>query len=279
LAGPRRAPRSRRPSARPTSTRCSACRGTSSARSRAATTCARAWGSSRPVRALARRFSVVDSEPAITGAEKDLFDGIDTSLARIAAFAKGQESKVATLASSLAAIDADAKAAGAAFDIRAPHKTLPALAAGLTKLRALRDAVKASTLTADARDEILYRLDRVGDFERAVPRGAGGHVTVNDGNVIRGQYFEVTAAVRTGAEPVVDDVRVNVPGGWTAPGSAPKSLRVPGATLTCVWSARSTLLQSLVLIRRDHTARLSISCLEPARRDGRRRYTTGVTRR
>ena len=188
----------------------------------------------------AARFSVVDSEPAVTGAEKDLFDGIDTSLGRIAAFAKGQESKVATLAQSLTAIEADARAAGAAFDVRAPHKTLPALAAGLAKLRALRDAVKASTLTADARDEILYRLDRkVGDFERALvlAQGLVVHVTVNDGNVIRGQSFEVTAAVfNTGAEPVtIDDVRVNVPGGWTATlkAGAPKSLAYnQSATLT-----------------------------------------------
>ena len=87
----------------------------------------------------AARFSLVDSEPAVTGSEDDLFAGIDTSLGRIARSPRGQESKVAALATTLAAIDADAVAANAAFDIRAPHKTLPSLAAGLTKLRTLRE--------------------------------------------------------------------------------------------------------------------------------------------
>ncbi len=193
----------------------------------------------RPGAGMAR-FSLVDSEPAVTGSEADLFAGIDITLGRIAAFARGQESKIESLTSSLATIDGYAKAANTAFDVRTPHKTLPPLAAGLAKLRTLRDEVKASTLTAGARDEILFRLDRkIGDFERAfaLAQGLVVHVTVNDGNVIRGQSFDVTASVfNTGAVPVaIDDVTLNVPSGWTATlkNGAPKSLDYnQSATLT-----------------------------------------------
>lgn len=177
-------------------------------------------------------YAIVDSEPAVTGAEDDLFAGIDTSLARIAVFAKGQESALPTLGPSLSAIAADAKTASATFDVQAPHKTLPALAAGLAKTRTLRDGVKASTLAPMARDEILFRLDRkIREFEHAIglAQGLVVHVTVRDGNVIRGQQFDVTAAVfNTGTTPVtVDAVQINVPAGWTATlkSGAPKALK------------------------------------------------------
>lgn len=174
----------------------------------------------RPGSGLAR-FALVDSEPAIAAPEDDLLANVDTSLGRLARFAAGQEAAVPTLAADLAAIEAAARDAQAAFDVTAPHETLPALAAGLSRTRQLRDAVAASRLTPEARDEIAWRLDRKArDFVHALTLAQGlvVHVTVDDGHVVRGQTFEATAAVyNTGAQPVtIDGLSLNVPAGWIA---------------------------------------------------------------
>jgi LmbE family N-acetylglucosaminyl deacetylase len=164
-------------------------------------------------------YSLYDSEPRITGPEDDILEGIDTSLRRLARFAAGQESAVPTLARDLEAIYGTTRDAMDAFDLRAPHKTLPALARGLGHTRALRATVAGSTLSADAREELLWRLDRkINDFMQALQlaQGVVVHVTVPDGNVVRGQTFDVNAQVfNTGPEPMsVDDVALQVPEGW-----------------------------------------------------------------
>lgn len=166
-------------------------------------------------------YSLYDSEPRVAGDEQDVFDGIDTSIRRLAQFAAGQESKVPGLASDLAAIESSARAALAAFDAQATHKTMPALAKGLGQVRAARAAVAGSTLTADAREEIVWRLDRKArDFMKALELAQGMvvHVTVPDGNVVRGQTFDVMAQIfNTGSEPMaVNEVTLNVPQGWTS---------------------------------------------------------------
>ena len=165
-------------------------------------------------------YTLYDSEPAIAGAESDIMDGVDTSIARLSRFAAGEESKV-SLNVDLSAIDAAAREALTAFDMREPHKTLPALARGLTAVRKLRDAVAASTLTASPKAELTWRLDRkAGDFMKAMQLAQGlvVRVTANDGNVVRGQTFDIAAQVfNTGREPMtLDAVRLNVPAGWTA---------------------------------------------------------------
>lgn len=166
-------------------------------------------------------FSLYDSEPRVTGTEADILDAIDTTVRRMARFADGQESKVPTLAKDLDTIYATAREAMDAFDMRAPHKTLPHLSRGLAQVRALRATVAGSTLTPDARQELLWRLDRKEqDFMKALQfaQGVVVHVNVPDGNVVRGQTFDVTAQVfNTGPEPMtVDDVALQVPQGWTA---------------------------------------------------------------
>ncbi len=167
------------------------------------------------------RFSLYDSEPAVAGAEQDILDGIDMSLRRLTRFATGQDAKIPTLAADLSAIEGSARAALDAFDMRAIHKTLPALAQGLDQVRALRATIAGSTLTPDAREELVWRLDRKAqDFMNALQLAQGlvVHVTVPDGNVVRGQTFDVMAQVfNTGPEPVaVNDVTLHVPPGWTA---------------------------------------------------------------
>lgn len=166
-------------------------------------------------------FSLYDSEPRVTGTEGDILDAIDTTVRRMTRFAVGQESKVPTLAKDLDAIYATSREAMDAFDTRAPHKTLPHLSRGLSQVRALRATVAGSTLTPDARQELVWRLDRKEqDFLKALQfaQGVVVHVTVPDGNVVRGQTFDVTAQVfNTGPEPMtVNDLALQVPQGWTA---------------------------------------------------------------
>jgi LmbE family N-acetylglucosaminyl deacetylase len=152
--------------------------------------------------------------------EKDILDGIDFSLTRLTRFAPGQESTVPFLAAELDAIVGHAGNASDAFDARATHQTLPHLAAGLTAVRSLIQKVESSSLKGDPRKEILWRLQRKEqDFVKALglAQGLVFHATVDDGNVVRGQTFNLTATVwNTGVEPVaIDDLRVRAPKGWT----------------------------------------------------------------
>lgn len=164
-------------------------------------------------------YMLVNGEPA-AAREGDILDGVDTSLTRLAAFARGQDDAVPFLATDLGAIVGHARQAAEAFDPRATQKTLPALAAGLTAVRGLAGKVEQSAIKGDARQEILWRLRRKEqDFVKAVglAQGLVFHATVDDGNVVRGQTFNVTASVwNMGADPVqVSDIPVRAPRGWT----------------------------------------------------------------
>jgi hypothetical protein len=164
-------------------------------------------------------YVLVNGTPA--GApEKDILDGVNVSLTRLTDFVKGQEAAVPFLSAGLQGIVADAGRAADAFDVRAPHKTLPALASGLTGVRALIGKVEGSALKGDAREEVLWRLKRKEqDFVKSLglAQGLEFHATVDDGNVVRGQTFNVTASVwNLGAEPVqIADMPVRAPRGWT----------------------------------------------------------------
>ena len=152
--------------------------------------------------------------------EADILDGVDVSLTRLTRFAQGQEAAVPFLAAGLEAIVGHARAADDAFDPRASHRTLPPIAAGLGAVRALIGKVEGSALNGDPREEILWRLRRKEqDFVKALglAQGLVFHATVDDGNVVRGQAFTVTASVyNTGVEPVrVTGVAVRAPEGWT----------------------------------------------------------------
>ncbi len=164
-------------------------------------------------------YVLVNGTPAATP-EKDILDGIDFRLTRLTRFVAGQEAAVPFLANELEAIVGHARNASDAFDVRATHKTLPHLAAGLTATRGLIAKVEASALKGNAREEILWRLRRKeADFVKALglAQGLVLHATVDDGNVVRGQTFTVTAsAFNTGVEPVqITDIPVRAPQGWT----------------------------------------------------------------
>lgn len=174
---------------------------------------------SRPGRTQAG-YTLVNGTPAATP-ENDILDGLDFSLTRLARFTAGQDAAVPTLRADLEAIVGHARSASDAFDVRAPHKTLGSLGPGLTAVRTLITKVKASSLKGNAREEVLWRLERKEqDFVKALglAQGLVFHATVDDGDVVRGQTFTVTAtAFNTGAEPVqITDIPLQVPPGWTA---------------------------------------------------------------
>jgi LmbE family N-acetylglucosaminyl deacetylase len=166
-------------------------------------------------------FALYDAEPAIAARETDIMDGVDTSLRRLVQFAGAEASRVPSLSADLAAVEGAAQDAIAAFDARAPHKTLPHLSRGLARVRQLRQMVDASTLSAAPKAELLWRLDRKArDFEKALglAQGLVVHVLAADGNVVRGQTFDVAVQVyNTGPEPMsLDEVTLNVSNSWTA---------------------------------------------------------------
>lgn len=176
-------------------------------------------------------YILYDSEPRAIGPEQDIFDGIDTSLGRLARFAGGDTAALPSLADDLRAIEAAAREALDAFDARAPQRTLPPLARGLTRVRQLRQAVVSSRLPSDPKAELTWRLDRKArDFEKALglAQGLVVHVLSNDGDVVRGQTFDVAVQVfNTGREPMtLDGVDLKVPTGWTSrlTGGAPGRL-------------------------------------------------------
>ena len=176
-------------------------------------------------------FTLYDSEPAIGTREADIMDGVAISVQRLAQFAGADVSRLPSLSSDLEAIEAAAREAIDSYDARAPHKTLPALSRGLGRVRQLKQAVETSALPAGPKAEITWRLVRKArEFEKALALAQGlvVHVLANDGNVVRGQTFDVAVQVfNTGPEPMsLDAVEVHVPSGWTATlsGGAPGPL-------------------------------------------------------
>lgn len=166
-------------------------------------------------------YVLYDSEPKITAPEKDMLDGTDTSITRLASFAAGQESALPSLNGGLTAIAAAAKAALDSFDARSPRKSAGPIAQGLATVRRVRDAVRGSTLTADSKAELDWRLTRKeDDFMKALrlAEGVDVRVTSPDGDVVRGQSVDVTTQVfNVGTDPVkIDAAQLNVPQGWTA---------------------------------------------------------------
>jgi len=169
--------------------------------------------------ALEAPFSLVESEPRVGGPEGDIFEGVDLSLPGLLRFVQGEESHAGFLGPALDAIDAAARKAQGSYAAEAPQRVLPAVLAGLSQVRALREEVRRSALGEGARYEILFRLDRKEEeFERAaaLAQGLAFEVTSEEGDVVRGQTFGVTARVWNRAKETlqVDEISLRVPEGW-----------------------------------------------------------------
>jgi len=167
-------------------------------------------------------YYIVDSEPKIAGGGSSVLPD-DISVKALIRFARGEEDKAPGLAAGLAAIESAALEAGAAYDPRHLNKVVPALRKGIGATRALVTQVKDSGLSAQARTNLLIRLERkVAEFEDALilANGLVFQAVADDGDVVRGQSFDVNAlVVNQGIEPVgIDEVSIQVPAGWMVSG-------------------------------------------------------------
>ena len=77
----------------------------------------------------------VDAVVNTNAPEADLFDGIDTTLFAIEAYADGQESEVSSIHGDLEAIQGHIDAALAAYHPGSPQRSAPPLARGLAAVR------------------------------------------------------------------------------------------------------------------------------------------------
>jgi LmbE family N-acetylglucosaminyl deacetylase len=89
--------------------------------------------------------------------EESFFDGIDTSLMGIATLVRGGDS--AFLLQGLEAINRSVQDAVAKFSSTHPEQVAPSLATALTRTLQLLEAVEKSSLSADAKYDILHELE------------------------------------------------------------------------------------------------------------------------
>jgi LmbE family N-acetylglucosaminyl deacetylase len=158
-------------------------------------------------------FSLLDAEPPVTAPEGDVLDGVPSSLEGLSRFAPA-------LAGDIAALQAKAAAARAAFDDAAPEKAVPALAGALAALRALAAGLDARVADPAARAEVAERLlEEEADVEAALARAQGLvlEASADDGLVTPGQELGVAVSLFNGAgTPLeVETVDVEALAGWT----------------------------------------------------------------
>jgi len=104
--------------------------------------------------------------------EKSFFDGVDVSLAGIADLAHGQENGF--LKDALARINAQVDRAMSDFSIQHPEKIAPALAAGLKETNGLSAQVSSSSLSDQAKYDVLHELTaKQAEFQRAILEALG----------------------------------------------------------------------------------------------------------
>ena len=153
----------------------------------------------------ARTYRLVDSvigEPGV--APGDLFDGIDTTLTGLAAYAGAQPP--APLTDALRGIASNVTAAADAAETRGPAAAAAPLVGGLAAVRALRAALGSLGLDAAARYEIDFRLaQKESQFQSALvlTHGIRLEALADDGTVVAGQQVKVSAvAGNNGADDV-----------------------------------------------------------------------------
>ncbi|HEX9187687.1 MAG TPA: NEW3 domain-containing protein, partial [Vicinamibacteria bacterium] len=176
-------------------------------------------------------FSLLDAEPAAAGAEKDILDGVDTSLAGLGRFLPGSP-----LASELAALQSKAESARALPGAASPDRSVPVLAGSLTALRSLLAALDARVADPGARAEVRERLqDEEKDLERALALAQGlvFEARADDGLVAPGQEVAVEASLfNASAAPVeVDALEVEAPAGWVVERRGGRAAAVAGGTV------------------------------------------------
>jgi LmbE family N-acetylglucosaminyl deacetylase len=159
-------------------------------------------------------FHLEDSVLAPRENEGDLFDGIEVGLGRWKDF-----SDEPFVSLGIDEIQVEIDAASAAFDARAPWKTLPSLRRGLIRLRGLRADVAGSGLPPNEKLELEHRLaPREREFEEAIALAHGIDFlpTSSRGEVTRGSRFRIEVQVTNGSPEPVEVRAIRV---LTGPGS------------------------------------------------------------
>ena len=167
----------------------------------------------------ASEWSKADAVIDTHSPETDLFDGIDTTLFAIEAYAEGQTGEVTSIHDDLEAIQEHIDASLAAYHPGFPQRSAPSLARGLAAVRDLARKVAASGLDESSRFQILFLLDhKEADFIEAL--GLAHQLTlevlVDDGMVIPGQQFELVATLANGGPDPIDvqAIHIDAPPNW-----------------------------------------------------------------
>jgi hypothetical protein len=126
--------------------------------------------------------------------EKDFFDGIDTSLAAIAAYAPADQQ--AAWRARLNQLNESVDNATAAFNAIDPAKAAPALAQGLSQVDSLIDDLGQSNLPADAKYNMSHELlIKQTQFNNALGQALGlsllATLMPQDGVLARGPYGDL----------------------------------------------------------------------------------------
>jgi len=189
--------------------------------------------------------------------EQDFFDGLDTSLVGLAARLGAEESKVPFLRPGLESLEKHVEAAIKAFSLQDPAACAPELIYGPLETVKLIEQVRASSLSAAAKADLLASLRTKNEqFEQAANEAFGIFFDVSvdppgpppgpsyfprmeqtPSLAIPGQAFTVTARLyNRGKKPLnVDMIKVVVPKGWTetamTPATVPAKTLAPGDSL------------------------------------------------
>jgi LmbE family N-acetylglucosaminyl deacetylase len=192
-----------------------------------------------PGASFARVYRLRDTAIGEQGvAPKDMFDGIDTSVLGLAAFAG--ETAPAGLLSSLKTVTASVEMASQALDAKGPAAAAPHLATGLAAIRELRSRLVSLDLSDAARYEIDFRLaPKERQFEDALvlTHGIRIEALADDGAVVPGQSIGVSVAAANNGASDVSVKAIQFAGLEGEPAGCAGGI-AGGSALTCAASLR-----------------------------------------
>ena len=171
-------------------------------------------------------------------APKDMFEGIDTSLRGLAAFAG--DAPPAELVASLQTIAASAEMASQALDGGGPAAAAGPLVAGLNAVRDLRGKLGGIGLSDRARYELEFRLEpKERQFANALllTHGIRVEALADDGVVVAGQPVKVSVATGNYGPADVTVKGIRVAGFDGEPAACAGAIETNGA-LTCAMNLK-----------------------------------------